>query len=55
MIFVMNQVPAIAFTAELMPELMRTVTHTAADTPDLIDSRKLVEVAAALNALVRSL
>jgi len=55
MIFVMSQVPAIAFTAELMPELMKTVTHTAADTPDLIDPRKLVEVAAALNALVRAL
>jgi hypothetical protein len=55
MIFVMNQVPAIAFTAELMPELKKTVTHTAADTPELIDNRKLVEVAAALNALVRSL
>jgi aminopeptidase YwaD len=55
MILVQNQVPAIAFTAELMPELMRTVTHTAADTPDLVDSRKLVEVAAALNDLVRSL
>ncbi len=55
MIFVMNQVPAVAFTAELMPDLMKSVTHTAADTPDLIDARKLVEVAAALNALVRSL
>jgi aminopeptidase YwaD len=55
MIFVMNQVPAIAFTAERMPELMQTVTHTAADTPDLVDARKLVEVAATLNALVRSL
>jgi aminopeptidase YwaD len=54
MIFVMNQVPAIAFTAELMPQLMKTVTHTAADTPELIDSRKLVEVAAALNGLVRA-
>ena len=55
MIFVMNQLPAIAFTAELMPELMKTVTHTAADTPDLIDHQKLVEVAAALNDLVRAL
>jgi aminopeptidase YwaD len=55
MIFVMNQVPAIAFTAELMLELMKSVTHTAADTPELIDPHKLVEVAAALNALVRSL
>jgi aminopeptidase YwaD len=55
MLFVQHRVPALAFTAERMPELMRTVTHTAADTPDLIDPRRLVDVAAALNALVRSL
>lgn len=55
MIFVQRQVPCVAFTSECMPELMRTVTHTASDTPDLVDGRKLVEVAASLNALVRSL
>ncbi len=55
MIFVQNQVPAMAFTAEKMPELMRTVTHTSKDTPDLIDSRKLVELATYINTLVRSL
>jgi aminopeptidase YwaD len=55
MIFVQNQVPAIAFTAEKMPGLMRTVTHTSKDTPDLIDSRKLVEIAACLDKLMRSL
>jgi aminopeptidase YwaD len=54
MIFVQNQVPSIAFTAEHMPELMKTVTHTAEDTPDLIDCRNLVEVATCLNALVQS-
>ncbi|HSG15709.1 MAG TPA: M28 family peptidase [Anaerolineae bacterium] len=54
MIFVQNGVPCMAMTAEYMPELMRTVTHTALDTPDLVDSAKLVEVAASLNALVKS-
>jgi aminopeptidase YwaD len=54
MIFVQNQVPAMAFTSECMPELMKTVTHTSADTPDILDSHKLVEVAESLNALVHS-
>ena len=52
MIFVQNGVPAIAFTAELMPELMASITHTMADTPDNIDPRKLVEVARALESLI---
>jgi aminopeptidase YwaD len=55
MIFVQGGVPALAVTAECMPELMRTVTHTSADTPDIIDARKLIDVAEALNALVRAL
>jgi aminopeptidase YwaD len=55
MLFVQHQVPSLALTSECMPELMRTVTHTASDTPDLIDGHKLVEVAAALDALVRAL
>jgi len=55
MIFVQSNVPAVAFTAEYMPELMRSVTHTSADTPDIVDCRKLVEVAESLNDLVRSL
>jgi len=54
MIFVQNQVPAVAFTSECMPELMRTITHTSSDTPDIIDCQKLVELAASLNALIRS-
>ena len=52
MIFVQNEVPAIAFTAELMPELMRTITHTSADTPDKVDPVRLVEVARALESLI---
>jgi aminopeptidase YwaD len=55
MIFVQNQVPSIAITAERVSELMRTVTHTSEDTPDLIDCHKLVEVAASLNAFTRML
>ncbi len=55
MIFVQSGVPSVAFTSESMPELMRTVTHTPSDTPDIIDYYKLVEVAESLNALVRSL
>jgi aminopeptidase YwaD len=54
MIFVQQGVHSVAFTAEHMPELMRTVTHTANDTPDLIDSAKLVELARALSTLARS-
>lgn len=42
-------------TSECMPELMRTVTHTSSDAPDLIDCHKLVRVAEALDALVRAL
>ena len=45
MIFVQKEIPAVAITSELMPELMRTITHTAADTPDKVDCNKLVEVA----------
>lgn len=55
MIFVQSQIPSIAFTAEYMPELMRTVAHTPADTPDMIDNHKLVEVAQALDALVSAM
>jgi aminopeptidase YwaD len=55
MIFVQNGVPSIAFTSECAPELMRTVIHTAADTPDIIDYSKLVEVAGSIHTLVCSL
>jgi len=54
MIFVQSNVPALAFTAEEGAELMRTVTHTPLDTPELVDPAKLVEVAQALNSLIRS-
>jgi aminopeptidase YwaD len=55
MIFVQSRVPSMAITSECMPELMKSVTHTSLDTPDIIDCHKLVEAAESLNALVRSL
>jgi aminopeptidase YwaD len=55
MLFVQAGVPSIAFTSELASELMSTVTHTPLDRPELVEGRKLVEVAHALDALVRSL
>ena len=54
MVFVQNRVPSVAFTSECVAELMKTVTHTSSDTPDIIDCHKLVEVAESLNALMRS-
>ncbi len=54
MIFVQSRVPSVAFTSECMTQLMRTVTHTSADTPDIIDYYKIVEVAESLTTLVRS-
>jgi aminopeptidase YwaD len=55
MIFVQKNVPAIALTSEWMPELMKTVTHTHLDTPDLVNCSKLVELSEALESWVKSL
>jgi aminopeptidase YwaD len=55
MIFVQKSIAAIAITCERVDELMKSVTHTLNDTADLIDSKKLVEIARALKALIISL
>jgi len=52
MIFVQKGVPAIAFTAQYMAQLMATITHTPKDTPGIVDVKKLVEVACALKGFV---
>jgi aminopeptidase YwaD len=52
MIFVQKGRPAIAFTSENMRELMATITHTAADTPDVVDCGRLYEVARALESFI---
>ena len=53
MIFVQKGLPAIAFTAEKMRDLMVKITHTQKDTPKLIDYSKLVEIASALKEFIR--
>ena len=53
LIFVQNERPAIAFTAEKIAELMATITHTPNDTPDLIDYGKLVDIACALAEFIQ--
>lgn len=52
MIFVMSGRPAIAITSDMALELSAEVIHTTRDTPDLVDCRKLVDVARALKSLV---
>lgn len=52
MIFVMNQVPALALTSEKAMENLTTITHTPEDRPELVDYSKLVEVALALHQLL---
>ncbi|HSQ27854.1 MAG TPA: M28 family peptidase [Anaerolineales bacterium] len=52
MVFILNQVPALAFTAEKMSELLKTIVHTDLDTLDQVDSEKIVALAISLQALV---
>jgi aminopeptidase YwaD len=54
-VFVMNGRPAVAITTALMPEVWATIPHTPADTLDVVDPRKLVQVALALSALPAAL
>jgi aminopeptidase YwaD len=44
-LFIMNSVPAIAFTAEDFMDTFRTITHTPADRPELVDPAIVVDVA----------
>ena len=51
-LFLLNGVPALALTSELVAELMAEITHTPKDTPDTVDPAKLAEVAVALRDVV---
>ena len=51
-VFAMHGVPALAVTSERVEALMAAVIHTAADTIDLVDPRKLVRLATALRGLI---
>jgi aminopeptidase YwaD len=54
-LFIMNDVPALAITSELVMELLGEVCHTPLDRPELVDSRRLVTTAEALRELVSNL
>jgi aminopeptidase YwaD len=54
MIFAQRGVPTIAVTCEKVNELMATITHTEKDTPDKIDTSKLVVLAEALTDIMHS-
>ncbi len=55
MIFVQKGIPALAFTSEMLPELMATITHTEKDTPDIVEPAKLVTLAEALSGVLECL
>jgi aminopeptidase YwaD len=54
-LFLLNQVPALAITSELMGELMAEITHTPRDRPEIVDNGKLAIVALALRDLLLQL
>ncbi len=51
-LFLIHQIPALAFTSELLVELMTEITHTPKDTSNMVDAVKLVAVAQALRDLL---
>ena len=55
MLFVFNQIPALAWTSENVMELMSSIVHTEKDVPAIIDAEKLVVTAKALHELVITL
>jgi aminopeptidase YwaD len=54
-LFVQNQVPALAITSDRFMELSTYVTHTPKDSPEIVDSTKLVNIALALRDLLLDL
>jgi aminopeptidase YwaD len=55
MVFVQNQVPALAITSEHFMEIETTVAHTPRDRPELVDPGRLDGVAIALRDLLSHL
>ena len=55
MLLVANQVPAVAFTDELVEELMAEITHTPQDSIEIVDPNKIANLALALRDLIGSL
>ena len=52
MVFVQNQVSAVAVTSEQIMEVMSQLTHTEGDRPEMVDPEKLVNIALVLKQLV---
>jgi len=55
MVFVQNQVPAVAITSEGLMEIENAVAHTPKDRPELVDCAKLVTIAVALHEVFNRL
>ena len=51
-IFVQRGIPAIAFTSEYTSEIVEKVAHSLNDTPDLVDGKKLVDIASAIRDFI---
>jgi aminopeptidase YwaD len=54
-LFLMKGRPALAMTSELVAELMAEITHTPRDTPEVVNTDRLVRVAHALRDLLSHL
>jgi aminopeptidase YwaD len=54
-LFIMNGVPAIAFTAEDFMDTFRNITHTPADRPELVDPAIVVDVARFMAEVIEGL
>jgi aminopeptidase YwaD len=54
-LFIQNGVPALAFTTTELEEILGEIAHTEKDTFAIVDARKLVEVARAVQALILDL
>lgn len=54
-LFLMNGVPALAFAAEKMTDLMQHVIHTSKDTPDIVAIDRVVETALAVSELIKAI
>jgi aminopeptidase YwaD len=51
-LFIQNHVPALAITSDRFMELSTYVTHTPNDTPEIVDSTRLADIAFALRDLL---
>lgn len=54
-LFLMHQRPALAFTSSRFTELWTEIAHTPKDTPEIVDTTKLIETADVLHQLLLGL